>query len=285
MFLNKGSILVVEDYNIDLPKRMNTNNFYKNQQIQESENDDKIKLALRKSKSFNSKYNINYRFLKRKSIHTTKNIFLTDNNKLNQSIQVDVTKLVIKETDINEELKIINEAMNSYKAKIDNFQKLVDESMKFQILIFKDRFENHKKNKKVLFLKIKRRENYQRNSDSFSSYPEFQSFLNRERKISDEHRRSSQKDVKIENGLTQTFNLSLKTQSKFIKMKGLTVNEVFKDFSNKFHYIYFQKIYEIHSNKIIPLLNENYNKKIEEYFKIEDHIKELNIMFSDGISK
>ena len=81
----------------------------------------------------------------------------------------------------------------------------------------------------------------------------------------------------------KTFNLSLQTQSKLIKYKKktLTVNEVFEDFTNKFHYVYFKKLcFEFYQIAVVHL-NDQYQNKKEAYIKFEDQIQELDIMFSE----
>ncbi len=82
----------------------------------------------------------------------------------------------------------------------------------------------------------------------------------------------------------KAFNLSLKTQSKLLqyKRKSLSVNEIFEDFTNKFHYIFFQNLCEKFFKNSVTLLNENYIQKKEKYFKYEDQIKELKIMSADS---
>ena len=85
---------------------------------------------------------------------------------------------------------------------------------------------------------------------------------------------------------SKIFTLSLKTQSKIKKYKkiNLTVNEIFEDFTNKFHYIYFQNICDQFRTNTVSILNENYHSKLEEYFKYEDDIEELYLMLNDGRS-
>lgn len=82
----------------------------------------------------------------------------------------------------------------------------------------------------------------------------------------------------------KAFNLSLKTQSKLLqyKRKSLSVNEIFEDFTNKFHYIFFQTLCDNFFKNSVTLLNENYIQKKEKYFKYEDQIKELKIMSADS---
>lgn len=57
---------------------------------------------------------------------------------------------------------------------------------------------------------------------------------------------------------------------------------MFEDFTNKFHYIFFQNLIDSIFNKLMQLLDNNYHDKLIEYFKIEDQIKEMNLMLSDN---
>jgi len=162
---------------------------------------------------------------------------------------------------------------------------IIDDSIRQQFLKFQDRFRQRKMIK--MRSDYKNRDRAKRNSTSFLNLNnDFIKFLNTERKLSDDLPNKPKKRRSVFYNYTtpiKMFNLSLHTESKLnkFKKKTLTINEVFEDFSSKYHYIYFLNLCDTYFKSATLHLNEAYQKKKENFFAFEDQIEELNFMFAD----
>jgi len=65
------------------------------------------------------------------------------------------------------------------------------------------------------------------------------------------------------------------------KKKICSINQVFDDYLNKLHFIYFQKVCENICKNSMDIIHASYNKQLNSYLKIDDQIEELLIMSKD----
>ncbi len=92
------------------------------------------------------------------------------------------------------------------------------------------------------------------------------------------------KTISSENPFHQNKSrFSLKTNFKLSKMKKTTlaVSEVFDDYLDKFHYIFFKNVGNTLAEYIIVQYNLNYVNKVNIYKQTEDKVKELEFLKLD----
>jgi len=187
-----------------------------------------------------------------------------------------VKKLFEKEVNIN-----AKEILEQFYIKCDESMSIINRDISAQTLSFKQRMKE-KKNEATLG-------NRPGSLAVFNSDKKPAQRLKRNQTI---HHSSMVSDERMSTprfkasfahmalGLNSTSTKD-KKQLKKGKKKILSISEIFDEYMNKFHFIYFQKVCENIIKTSMGIINKSYQSQVQSYVKVGDQIEELNLMFND----